>query len=60
VVGQALQHDADHCETDKRRGGSPVRGLEVAGKASVLSILQFGPSVTRVLREVDFSTAGLP
>jgi len=30
-VDQASEHDADHCETDKRRGGSRV-ALEVAGE----------------------------
>jgi hypothetical protein len=47
-VGQASEEDADHCETDKRR---VLRvALEVAGEAPVLSMLQFEPPVTRVLR----------
>jgi hypothetical protein len=35
-VGQSSEHDADHCETDKRRGGSRV-ALEVAGEAPTVA-----------------------
>jgi hypothetical protein len=35
-VGQS-KHDADHCETDERRGGSRV-ALEVAGEAPIVAI----------------------
>ena len=35
-VGQPSEHDADHCETDKRRGGSRV-ALEVAGEAPTVA-----------------------
>ena len=36
LVGQSSEHDADHCETDKRRGGSRV-ALEVAGEAPTVA-----------------------
>jgi hypothetical protein len=35
-VGQASEHDADHCETDERRGGSRV-ALEVASEAPIVA-----------------------
>ena len=35
-VGQSSEHDADHCETDKRRSGSRV-ALEVAGEAPTVA-----------------------
>ena len=36
MVGQSSEHDADHCETDERRGGSRV-ALEVAGEAPTVA-----------------------
>ena len=35
-VGQSSEHDADHCESDERRGGSRV-ALEVAGEAPIVA-----------------------
>jgi hypothetical protein len=35
-VRQSSEHDADHCETDERRGGSRV-ALEVAGEAPIVA-----------------------
>ena len=35
-VGQASEHDADHCETDEGGGGSRV-ALEVAGEAPIVA-----------------------
>jgi hypothetical protein len=36
LVAQAWEHDADHCKTDKRRGGSRV-ALEIAGEAPIVA-----------------------
>ena len=36
MVGQSSEHDADHCETDKRGGGSRI-ALEVAGEAPTVA-----------------------